>query len=550
MTQPCSERGQFDVPYPGGARPSRSRSAGARSRPRTSRCAISSSSAWATASRRAKAIRTCRCVSRASARRLRQAQGEGDDLTRLSGARRPLEADRRQGLHRGERALDRSGVPPLALFASVARGPAARHRGPAPRRDLRRRRLLGRGGHLRPVPALQGQRVGAQPARPVADLAIADAQCGKHEAPMQDLPEAYHMNGTIPELQGRARAAQVRSDQRAQDRSHVRLDRRQRRRLLAPSRQRRARRTNRCCASSAAGSARCTASTRRARSSTRSILRYKSLNRAIHYILHIPWEESDRVILTAYPGARAARRRQRGLPRRARRHGGAARFQAERGEGARRHLDRRQAQSRHGGRRASSTTGRSSTAHRREFIGRGICAGSTYDGGDIADDLRLPRKTDGRLAALQPGRLPGLCLAPALVPHAERRVHDRQLPRRGVAAAEGPEAQRAVVVPARAGLDLFGRLPPDRRGAGGDRRRRRRQGARRARQIRQRRMRSRARRRGAGDHAGRTPRSSSELLRVTRRRPRRARRTPSQRSRSASARSDTARASRASCPCP
>ena len=32
------------------------------------------------------------------------------------------------------------------------------------------------------------------------------------------------------------------------------------------------------------------------------ILRYKSLNRAIHYLLHIPWEQSDRVLLTAYPG--------------------------------------------------------------------------------------------------------------------------------------------------------------------------------------------------------------------------------------------------------
>jgi hypothetical protein len=33
-------------------------------------------------------------------------------------------------------------------------------------------------------------------------------------------------------------------------------------------------------------------------------------------------------------------------------------------------------------------------SHRREFIGRGICAGTTYDGADIADDLRLPRKTE------------------------------------------------------------------------------------------------------------------------------------------------------------
>jgi hypothetical protein len=32
--------------------------------------------------------------------------------------------------------------------------------------------------------------------------------------------------------------------------------------------------------------------------------------------------------------------------------------------------------------------------HRRAFIGRGICAGTTYDGANIADELRLPRNTD------------------------------------------------------------------------------------------------------------------------------------------------------------
>jgi hypothetical protein len=31
--------------------------------------------------------------------------------------------------------------------------------------------------------------------------------------------------------------------------------------------------------------------------------------------------------------------------------------------------------------------------HRRDFAGRGLCAGTTYDGANISDDLRLPRKT-------------------------------------------------------------------------------------------------------------------------------------------------------------
>ncbi len=33
-------------------------------------------------------------------------------------------------------------------------------------------------------------------------------------------------------------------------------------------------------------------------------------------------------------------------------------------------------------------------SHRREFIGRGICAGTTYDGANLAEELRLPRKTE------------------------------------------------------------------------------------------------------------------------------------------------------------
>ncbi len=101
--------------------------------------------------------------------RLRQAPGEVD-LTGYPGTHRSVEADRRQGVHRGERPLDRSGMPSLALFPPAARGPAARHRGSASRRDLRRRRLLGLGGHVRPVPALHRQRMGAQSARHVADL--------------------------------------------------------------------------------------------------------------------------------------------------------------------------------------------------------------------------------------------------------------------------------------------------------------------------------------------------------------------------------------------
>ena len=69
---------------------------------------------------------------------------------------------------------------------------------------------------------------------------IASAQCGKHEAPMQDLPEAYHMNGTIPELKGGLVLRKCDPTTPRKIDLMLRVDRRQRRRLLAPARQLRA----------------------------------------------------------------------------------------------------------------------------------------------------------------------------------------------------------------------------------------------------------------------------------------------------------------------
>ncbi len=131
--------------------------------------------------------------------------------------------------------------------------------------------------------------------------AIAEAQCGSHEAPLQDLPEAYHMNGTIPELKG---GLVLRKCDPINARK---ID------LLFVS-----------IGGNDVGFSRLLANAVLADQSLLRklggwfgqvhglneasaqldalILRYKSLNRAIHYILHVPWEESDRVIMTAYPG--------------------------------------------------------------------------------------------------------------------------------------------------------------------------------------------------------------------------------------------------------
>ena len=48
--------------------------------------------------------------------------------------------------------------------------------------------------------------------------------------------------------------------------------------------------------------ARFTAKQRLQHNSARVDARYKSLNRALHNILYVPWEQSDRIILAGYPG--------------------------------------------------------------------------------------------------------------------------------------------------------------------------------------------------------------------------------------------------------
>ena len=48
--------------------------------------------------------------------------------------------------------------------------------------------------------------------------------------------------------------------------------------------------------------------------------RLKSVNRALHNLLHVPWSESDRVILTGLSADGAARRWQDGVPGRTSRH--------------------------------------------------------------------------------------------------------------------------------------------------------------------------------------------------------------------------------------
>ena len=223
--------------------------------------------------------------------------------------------------------------------------------------------------------------------------AVAEAQCGGKGAKNSDLPEAYHINGKIPELKGGLVL------KKCDAREARKID------LLLLS-----------IGGNDVGFARLVAN---AVLSDKSILRklggwfghvhgfaeanaqlealedrLKSVNRALHYILHVPWPESDRIILTAYPpmallddGKTVCPDGQAGmtvlsefsLSEAKAREGvtAAERLNAIMKESARHH---------------SWTF---AEAHRATFRGRGLCAGYSDAPWTMADELRVPRKIDG-----------------------------------------------------------------------------------------------------------------------------------------------------------
>ena len=159
--------------------------------------------------------------------------------------------------------------------------------------------------------------------------------------------------------------------------------------------------TSRSCASSAAGSARCTASPRPSSQLDALDDRLKSVNRALHNLLHVPWTESDRVILTAYPpmallddGKTVCPDGQAGmtvmpefaLSEAKAREGNVAaeRLNAIMQESAHQHL------------------WSFVDAHRAAFRGRGLCAGYSDAPWTMADELRVPRKVNGAWEPFNP----------------------------------------------------------------------------------------------------------------------------------------------------
>jgi hypothetical protein len=230
--------------------------------------------------------------------------------------------------------------------------------------------------------------------------AIAETQCGSKTAPPYDLPEAYHMQERIPELKGGLVLKKCDAERARK------ID------LLLLS-----------IGGNDVGFARLVANAVLADQSSLRRLggwfgqvhgfleaqrqldvlddRYKSLNRAIHNLLHIPWNESDRIVLTAYPplavledGKSVCPDGQAGmtvLP-----DFSLSEAKAREGDVAAARLDNimRDSARLHGWTFADS--------HRKAFQGRGLCAGWTGQALNSADDLRIPRLVNGTWEPFRP----------------------------------------------------------------------------------------------------------------------------------------------------
>jgi hypothetical protein len=230
--------------------------------------------------------------------------------------------------------------------------------------------------------------------------AVAQAQCGLRPAPSHELPDAYHIGGRIPELEGGPALRKCDSEYARK------ID------LLFLS-----------IGGNDVGFSRLVANAVLADSSLLKRLggwfgqvhevaaatdqlvsldlRYMSLNRALHNALHIPEEESDRVVLTAYPGLALLD------------DGASVCPDGRAGMDVVRDFKLSAEKTRNGStiaeklnyvmERAAREHGWSfADSHRKAFLGRGICAGWSDSAISTADDLRLPRKVAGEWKPYNP----------------------------------------------------------------------------------------------------------------------------------------------------
>jgi len=230
--------------------------------------------------------------------------------------------------------------------------------------------------------------------------AVAQEQCGNRRAPSYDLPEAYHMQGKVQDLQGGLVLRKC-------DTEHARkID------LVLVSIGGNDIGFSRLLANAVLADA---SALRRlggwmgqvhGYSEAQALLvalddRYKALNRALHNILHIPWKQSDRVLLVSYPALTLLDDGRALCPdsRAGMTVSSDFALSEKKARDAMRAADRldriMQATSEaHGWGYVSE--------HRQRFNGRSICAGWIEDAISTADDLRLPRRINGQWVPYNP----------------------------------------------------------------------------------------------------------------------------------------------------
>ncbi len=238
-----------------------------------------------------------------------------------------------------------------------------------------------------------------QPDKPQIS-AVARAQCGRTEAPEKSYQNTYSLNGKLPDLENITLATCPRGKAR-------RID------LLLLS-----------VGGNDVGFARLVANTILANEGTlRALsgwmgqvqtaeeliaaipnleLRYKALNRAIHLHLQMPWTESDRIILTAYPMMAVQDTSGGVCPDGQTGMNVFPEFQlsqtkAAAGEKASERLNTMMR------RVAKEFSWSFVERHRPEFAGHGICSGLDGTAINLGDETRIPRKTAGGWQPFNPG---------------------------------------------------------------------------------------------------------------------------------------------------
>ena len=223
--------------------------------------------------------------------------------------------------------------------------------------------------------------------------AVAQAQCGGRSAALKQYPEAYHMRGLIPDLKGGLQLYKC-------DRRHARkID------LILVS-----------IGGNDIGFARLVANAVLRNKSVLKRLggwfgqvhtkldvaapmqnldaRYKALHRAFHNVLHVPWSQNDRIILTAYPPLALLGDGRTPCPDGRIGMDVLPAFsldskRARDGEDVSERLY--QIMRAHAKKRRWTFA----SAHREAFFGHGICAGYQDLAVRSANELRMPRKLNG-----------------------------------------------------------------------------------------------------------------------------------------------------------